>query len=408
MDGKKDRLGLILTGGGARSAYQVGVLKAISEMVPKGSPLPFPVITGTSAGAVSATVLASRAGDFRVAVRGLEDVWANFRVSQVFRADGASMLRAGLHWLLAFVSSGLLLPPPRSLFDNTPLRELLTKTIPFAGVSRGIKKGHLHALGICATGFTNGRPITFFQGHKDIVPWSRSVSGSRRVNLSFDHLMASLSIPFLFPAQLIDGEYWGDGAMRQSTPLSPAINLGADRLLIIGVRAKGYEGTFGTVGGQQIPTAAQIFGYMLDTLFMDQIYADLEQLQRLNEIVRHAPVAAATGLRTIRAITIAPAEDLREIATRHLRDLPYGLRALLRTMGAQKPAASSLASYLMFESPYTRELIALGHADAMTRRDEILEFLHGGSVAPSSTLGPASPRVVAELRSAEKKAAEAQ
>src|SRR5215510_285129 len=235
MHQEGERLGLILTGGGARSAYQVGVLKALAEIVPEKSPLPFPVVTGTSAGAVSATVLASRAADYHAAVRGLEDVWGNFTVSQVFRADTVSMMRAGLHWLLAFVSSGLLLPPPRSLFDNSPLRALLRRTIAFRGIRRSIERGRLHALGICATSFTSGRPVTFFQGRHEVEPWSRVASVSARVRLSLDHLMASVSIPFLFPPIWLDGEYYGDGAMRQSTPLSPAIHLGATRLLIIGV-----------------------------------------------------------------------------------------------------------------------------------------------------------------------------
>lgn len=397
MDGAADRLGLVLTGGGARSAYQVGVLKAIAEILPPGSPLPFQVITGTSAGAVSATVLAGRAGDYRAAVRGLEEVWANFRVSHVFRADPVSMLRAGLHWLLAFVSSGLLLPPPRSLFDNTPLRELLARTVAFRGIRRSIAQGRLHALGICATGFSRGRPICFFQGAPEIQTWSRAVSASRRVRLNLEHLMASLSIPFLFPAVKLEDEYYGDGAMRQTTPLSPAINLGANRLLIIGVRAKVDHGAFGMIGSQ-MPTAGQIFGYMLDTLFMDQIYADLEQLERLNHLVQQAPASFA-GLRTIRAVTIVPSEDLREIAARHLMDLPRALRALLRTLGAQNPAASSLASYLMFEGPYTCELIALGYADAMARREELLDFL------PPA---PPKPGLAPPVPSGEKHAAEAQ
>jgi NTE family protein len=387
MEGKTDRTGLILTGGGARSAYQVGVLKALAEILPPGSPMPFPVITGTSAGAVSATVLASRAGDFRAAVRGLEDVWANFTVYQVFRADTVSMFRAGLHWLLAFVSSGLLLPPPRSLFDNSPLRELLTRTVAFRGIRRSIAQGRLRALGICATGFSSGRPVCFFEGAEDVAPWQRTIGGSRRVRLTLDHLMASLSIPFLFPAVRLGDEYYGDGAMRQSTPLSPAINLGATRLLIIGVGTP-VDSRFGAIQALQTPSAGQIFGYMLDTLFMDQIYADLEQLERLNQLIEHAP-ASFSALRVIRPLMIAPSQDLREVASKHVLELPRALRALLRTMGARNPAASSLASYLMFEAPYTRELIALGYADAMARRTELLDFVRPAAVRPAVTALPA-------------------
>jgi NTE family protein len=397
MTGDTERLGLILTGGGARSAYQVGVLKAIAEILPSGTALPFPVITGTSAGAVSATVLASRAGDFRGAVRGLEDVWANFRVHQVFRADMVSVLRAGLHWLLAFISSGLLLPPPRSLFDNSPLRELISRTVPFRGVRRSIQLGRLHALGICATGFTSGRPVCFFQGTPDIATWDHTVSSSRRVSaLDLEHVMASLSIPFLFPAVRLGNEYFGDGAMRQATPLSPAINLGASRLLVIGVRSRPAEGAFGVIGTARPPSTGQLFGYMLDTLFMDQIYADLEQLERLNELVGSAPAPFA-GLRGIRAMLLAPSRDPREIAAHHTAQLPRGLRVLLRTLGTRNPAASSLASYLMFEAPYTRELIDLGFADAMARRAELLDFLRPAGALPAAVAVP-SRELVASAR----------
>lgn len=382
---------MLLTGGGARAAYQVGVLKAIAELMPGSSACPFGVILGTSAGGVAAVALASRMADFRGSVQRIEQVWANFHVEQVFRADTVSMLRAGLHWLLAFVSSGLLLPPPKSLFDNAPLRELLSRSLAFRGVRRSIDQGRLHALGICATGFNRGLSIAFFDGAPEIKDWSRVAGLGQRTRLSLDHLMASLSIPFLFPAVYLQGEYCGDGAMRQTNPLSPAIHLGANRLLIIGVRQKGIRGAFGRITEGSAPTAGQIFGYMLDTLFMDQIYADLEQVERLNNLLQHAPASFA-GLRAIQTLVIAPSRDPREIAARHTGELPRPLRALLRIMGASNSAASSLASYLMFESGYTRELIALGFEDAMARREDLLDLLQ----TDSAPIRPA-PQPVREL-----------
>jgi len=391
MTAMHDRVGLLLTGGGARAAYQVGVLKALAQLSPVGGACPFRVISGTSAGGVAAVALASRMGDFRAAVAGLEQVWANFHVSQVFRADSVSMLRAGLHWLLSFVSSGLLLPPPKSLFDNTPLRELLSRSLAFRGVRRSIDQGRLHALGICATGFSSGHSLAFFDGAEDIAEWSRVATSGQRTRLTLEHLMASLSIPFLFPPVHLQGEYFGDGAMRQSNPLSPAIHLGANRVLVIGVRQQGIRGALGGMPEGVAPTAGQIFGYMLDTLFMDQIYADLEHLERLNHLLQHAPASMAE-LHSIRALVIAPSCDPRDVAARHTPELPRPLRALLRTMGASNSAASSLASYLMFEAGYTRDLIALGFDDAMARRDELIELVF----AKSQDMGP-RPQSLREL-----------
>jgi NTE family protein len=372
-------MGLVLTGGGARSAYQVGVLRALTELLPRQRN-PFPVIVGTSAGAVAASVLAAEAHHWRHAVAGLEQVWANFRVEQVFRADSVHMLRAGAHWVLSLLTGGFLLPPPKSILDNSPLRDLFGQHIDWSGIRTSVARGHLRGVALCATSYASGQSVSFYHGADDIPEWTRSQRLGRRAQLSLDHLMASVAIPLLFPPMVLGEEYFGDGAMRQLNPLSPAIHLGANRLLILGVRARREAGVAVTNLPEVTPTPGQIFGYMLDTLFTDQIYGDLEQVERINQLVRAA--AAAPGLRTVETLMLAPSVDPREVAARHSDSMPRGLRALLRVIGAADAEGGQLASYLMFEAPYTRELIELGYRDAMQARSALVAFMSGEKLPP--------------------------
>jgi NTE family protein len=368
-------VGLVLTGGGARSAYQVGVLLALAEFLPRARN-PFQVIVGTSAGAVAASVLAAEAHQWRRAVAGLEQVWANFRSSQVFHVDPHHMLRAGAHWVLALISGGLVLSPPKSILDNTPLRELLSVHVDCSGIRRSIARGHLRAFALCSTSYSTGHSVAFFDGIDSIAPWSRVQRVGYRSELTIDHLMASAAIPLLFPPIKIGDDYFGDGAMRQIHPLSPAIHLGADRLLIIGVRARRAAGVNVSRLHELMPTPGEIFGYMLDTLFTDQIYGDLEQLGRINDLVHSAP-QAAHGERVIETLMLAPSVDPREIAACHTREMPGGLRALLRVIAGRDASSFQLASYLMFEAGYTRALIELGYRDAMQARIALTAFMSG-------------------------------
>jgi NTE family protein len=375
--GSRPTVGLVLTGGGARSAYQVGVLLALAELLPRARN-PFQVIVGTSAGAVAASVLAAEAHHWRRAIAGLERVWANFRSEQVFHVDKGHMLRAGAHWVLALVSGGLVLAPPKSMLDNSPLRELLGVHVDCEGIRRSIARGHLRAFALCSTSYSTGRSVAFFDGVDSIRDWSRVQRIGCRTQLTIDHLMASAAIPLLFPPIRVGEDYFGDGAMRQIHPLSPAIHLGADRLLIIGVRQRRAAGV--SVAADRLhtlmPTPGEIFGYMLDTLFTDQIYGDLEQLERINTLVHSAP-QATRGERPIETLMLAPSVDPREIAARHANEMPSGLRALLRVIGGRDASGYQLASYLTFESGYTRELIALGYSDAMEARSALGAFMSG-------------------------------
>lgn len=378
------KLGLILPGGGARAAYQVGVLRAIADLLPPRAASPFGIISGTSAGAINATGLACSADRFRAAVASLDRVWRDFHVDQVFHADTASMLRSGLQFFLALVSGGWLLPPPRSVFDNEPLRELLARHMTFQGIGDSIQAGALDALAVSASGYTSGRSVAFFEAGSRTDAWALSRRSGCPARISLDHLMASVAVPFLFPPVAMGGEHYGDGSMRQATPFSPAIHLGAERLLVIGTCSTPWVET---AANGSSPTFGQIFGYMLDALFMDGLYNDLERIQQVNALVAHSggelPVSDGRTLRHIDLLVILPSRDVAELARQHAMALPRSLRVLLRTMGAFNRSGAQLMSYLMFEASYTRELIALGYQDGLARIGQIEAFLSGEPVDSS-------------------------
>jgi len=381
-------IGLVLPGGGARCAYQVGVLKAIAEMVPRGAANPFPVISGTSAGAVNGVVLATRARRFQHALIDLERVWANFQTHQVFRSDSKTMLKGALHWLTAFGSAGLLGTDPRSMLDNEPFRNLLKRHVKFTHIQDSIDRGHLDALAITAAGYGSARSISFFQGKEGLETWTRVRRRGQRTEITLDHVMASIAAPLIFPPVLMGREYFGDGAMRQATPLSPAVRLGAKRLLVIGVRNEEQDPEPAPDEVIPHPSLGRIAGYMLDALLMDGLSSDLERLMRINEIVNAQPGRKLQGdvanLKAIDAFIIYPSQDVREIALRYIDEMPRSVRILMRMLGAMNYGGRQLVSYLLFESGYTQALIKLGYEDAVSRREELLNFMQGVPLGVSS------------------------
>ena len=385
-------IGLVLPGGGARCAYQVGVLKAVGEMLPSGSPSPFPIISGTSAGAINAVVLATRARRFARGVAELEKVWSNFRTHHIFRSDGKTILKTGGRWLTSISTGGILGSPPRSLLDNEPLRQLLSRYLKISHVQNSIDRGYLDAIAVTAAGYGTARSVSFYQGKPGLEPWSRVRRLGEPTTLRLDHLMASIAAPLIFPGVQIGQEYYGDGAMRQATPLSPAVHLGAQRILVIGVRNEEPDPAPGRNDPVPYPGLGRMAGYMLDALLMDGLSSDLERFARLNYIINDQPNQVLTGdyesLRSIDAMIMFPSQDIREIALRYIHEMPRAVRRLMRALGALNYGGRQLVSYLLFESGYTRELIRLGYADAMARRAQLQDFLTGVPLnVPSGIVG---------------------
>lgn len=374
---------LVLPGGGARGAFQVGVLKALAELTPKGAINPFDILSGTSAGAVNAVVMASKARRFRLAVTELEQVWRNFRCHQVYRTDNLTMLRSSLQWFASIVSGGLV-GMPKSLLDNAPLRALLSRNVRFPAIRNALERGWLDAVAVTAAGYTSAQSHSFFQATDEHQPWLRTRRIGKREVLNLDHVMASIAVPMIFRPVLIGNEWFGDGAMRQATPLSPAIHLGADRIMVIGVRNEVPDKEPDPEFVPPFPSFAQIAGYTLDALFLDGLYSDLERMTRINQMIDAVPAAERTGvmreMRPIDMLVVVPSVDIRQIAYRHRKELPFALRALLHGIGGRRQGENRLLSYLLFEQAFTRELIDLGYNDAMKYKDELRAFVAGEPV----------------------------
>jgi len=383
--------GLVLTGGGARAAYQVGVLKAVARIRREvGAPRhnPFGVITGTSAGAINAAALACHADRFDLAVAGVVNIWRHFSADQIYRADAFGVVRTGARWLTMLTVGWAIArwrrARPRSLLDNSPLAELLQRVVRFERLPELLREGHLRALAITGSSYSSGDHVTFCQTAKPFAPWLRLQRVAVPATIGVAHLMASSAIPFVFPAVQLDiaghDEWFGDGSMRQSAPMSPAVHLGAERILVIGA-GRMNEPAGRHVVSNGYPTLAQIAGHALSNIFLDALAVDLERSQRINRTLALLDPAsrARTPLKPLEVLLIAPSQRLDDIAARHVQALPAAVRAMLRGVGVggdgrEARGGAALASYLLFEASYTRELIELGAADTMARRDEVIAF----------------------------------
>jgi NTE family protein len=371
-------VGVVLSGGGARAAYQVGVLRAIAAILPRGAANPFAIICGTSAGAINATSLASNADRFAAGVARLVKIWGNLHIHDVYRSDLLGIASGVFRCLAALLVKGKHQSEPLSVLDCAPLSSLLGRAIDFDRIQRVIAGGHLNALSVTASSYVSGDSVTFYQGNGSQRSWRRAHRVGRPVDISLSHVLASCALPLVFPAVPIEHEHFGDGSMHQLAPVSAALHLGARRVLVIAVGS--------TAPGERMvddirvsPSLAQIAGHLLNAIFVDTLDMDLERLQRVNQTL--ASVREDDGwrsspeLKAIDTLVIRPSERIDAIASSHARELPRAMRFLGRRLGVLDPNGAGVLSYLLFGRGYCRHLIDLGFADGMSRREEIRDFL---------------------------------
>ena len=363
---------LLLTGGGARAAYQVGVLKAIAQQFPRTSKLPFHIISGTSAGAINGAAMACYASCFHLGVKKLEWIWRNFHTSQVYYSDYPRVFRQLLRGVFSAFQADYANKHAVSLFDNKPLKQMLSKVLDLQRIDRNIMGGYLSSVSVTASCYNNGDSITFFQSDK-AQEWRRAKRCGQRTLLGVHHLMASAAIPLVFPSVRIHQQYFGDGSVNQLAPLSAPIHLGADKILIIGVADPRKNEQ-----NQRMlhhPDLATIAGHLLDTVFTDSLNSDLERMQRVNNTINTLQQhGVKSDLKPVQSLLINPSQNFGQIASEHFLSLPLAVRTMLRFTGIRQHSDSSLASYLLFESGYTTELMALGYADAQKQRAEVCKF----------------------------------
>ena len=376
-----DDLALVLSGGGARGAYQVGFLRVLAREFPDVLP---GILTGVSAGGINAAYLAARKEPFADRVEDLAAVWCGLHIDDVFRVDIGDLTSRLLRWGGRLVSGGRkILPASRSLVDTEPLRQLLdqllqTRNGSIEGIGRSLEDGWLRAMALTASSYTTGQSVTWVHARRDcgIQLWERPQRKSVTCEFRVDHVMASAALPFFFPAIEIDGAWYGDGGIRLTAPLSPAVHLGARRIIAVSTRyaRSREEADRPLVAGY--PPPAQVAGVLYNAIFLDQLDADALQLQQVNALAERLPVDQRDGLRHIDLLMLRPSMDLGRLANEYEAELPRAFRFLTRGLGTRETRSNDMLSLVMFQSDYVKRLIALGEDDAMRRVDAIREFLN--------------------------------
>ncbi len=366
-------IALVLGGGGARAAYQVGVLKALVQCYPRNHGIPFNIVCGTSAGAINATSIATHASCFHLGVRKLDWVWRHMVTRNIYDTSVKHLLSHLLGMGLRVFQDDQVNTEAPSLFNNDPLRKLLNELIDFGRIDRNIARGALRAISVDTSSYNTSGSISFFQGNEEIANWQRARREGQRTQLNTEHLLASAAIPLVFPSIRLGQHYFGDGSVHQLAPLSSPIHLGARKVMVINLDSPHKH------QGKELPhhpKAATLAGHLLDTIFSDTLNSDLERLERINSTLAHIPESSRDKLplKPIETMVIKPSEDLSVIAARHYRHMPVGVRSMLKLIGINQESDSSIVSYLLFEKSYTRALIELGYQDAMCQMDELRQF----------------------------------
>jgi NTE family protein len=374
-------LGLVLSGGGARGAYQVGVLQYLARQFPAAIP---EILTGVSAGAINAAFIAARQEPFVEKIDELAEMWSNLRIDEVFKVDAHELLWRALRWGGRLVGGGKSpLTLAKSFVDTKPLDASLRRELHASpdgtidGINASLRAGWLRAFALTASSYTTGQSITWVQTREDCVmpAWERPQRKSSQCSVRVEHVMASAALPFFFPAIEVDGAWYGDGGIRLTAPLSPAIHLGATRVLAITTR---YARTREEADRPVItgyPPPAQVAGVLFNAIFLDQLDGDAMQLRQINKLIEHTPENERMGLRPIDLLVLRPTEDLGRLANHYEADLPKAFRFLTRGLGTKETRSNDMLSLVMFQTDYVRHLIELGQSDAAAKRDQIAEFL---------------------------------